>query len=239
MSDQHQAGGFDERAAERLLDGAGGDVRLRALLTAAAAPARPGELAGEDAAVAAFLAAPRPARRSRAAALRRFLTIKALAVVGGSLILTGGAAFATITGQLPGGGRDTAPSPSPTINKREGTRGDATPATRLEPPAPVPTESRKPSPTHSTKRNGRDGAPGQQKKTKGPKLRPTRLPQSPPRGPGDNGKPPDAGTGHTTTSGGGLGGAPGGGMGGGAVGGGTGGGEGTDPPTTSGSGNQD
>ncbi|RKS79394.1 hypothetical protein BZB76_0859 [Actinomadura pelletieri DSM 43383] len=235
MSEHHQAGGFDERAAERLLDGVGGDARLRALLTAAAAPARPAELAGEDAAVAAFLAAPRPARGSRAAALRRFLTIKVLAVVGGSLILTGGAAYATITGQLPGG-RDPAPSPSPTINKREGTRGDATPATRLEPPAPTPKESPKPSPSRSTKKHGRDGAPGQQKKTKGPKLRPTRLPQTPPRGPGDNGKPPDAGTGNITTSGGGLGGGTGGGgMGGGAVGG----GEGPNPPTTSGSGNQD
>lgn len=115
MSDDTEPGRLDPRAAERLLDGAGGHAELGELLAAASAPGRPRELAGEDAAVAAFLAAPRPARRSRAAALRRFLTAKVIAVVGGSILLSGGAAFAT--GNFPG--QDAAPAPSPTPHERK------------------------------------------------------------------------------------------------------------------------
>ncbi|GAA4238916.1 hypothetical protein GCM10022254_56860 [Actinomadura meridiana] len=209
MSDQHRAPGLDERAAERLLDGAVGPARLRALLSAAAAPGRPEELAGEDAAVAAFRAAPVPERRSRAAMLRRFLTIKVLAVVGGSLILTGGAAYATITGQLPG--QSPALSPSPTFDKREGKRGDSTPATRLPPYTPTPGTSPTPSPSSSpSKEHGKAGAPGQQKKSTPPgqqkKTKRPRHTATPPRGPGNNNGNPGKGvTGNAVTSGGGTG----------------------------------
>ncbi|MFI0369423.1 hypothetical protein ACH35V_16195 [Actinomadura sp. 1N219] len=201
MSDHHQPGNLDRRAAERLLDGAYDHARLHALLAAAAAPGRPEELAGEDAAVAAFRAAPRPEPRSRTAALRRFLTIKALAVAGGALILTGGAAYATITGQLPG--RDPAPSsPSPSHREGKDTNGDENPATRSSSPAPPSTGS----PHGKSKQHGKSGAPGQQKKTKEPKPRPPRHTPEPPRGPGvDNGNTPTEGgaaPGNTTTSGG-------------------------------------
>jgi hypothetical protein len=87
MSHHTDPGRPDDRTAEQLLDGGDGHAALRALLSAAAAPARPEELTGEDAAVAAFLAAPRPARRHRAADLRRFLTAKVIAAVGGLILL--------------------------------------------------------------------------------------------------------------------------------------------------------
>ena len=120
MSDQHGRGELDRRTAERLLDGARDHARLHALLSAASAPARPEELAGEDAAMAAFKAAPRPARRSRLDAVRRFLTVKALVLIGGSLILTGGAAaYAAMNGHLPG--RAPAPTPTPAHDEKTST----------------------------------------------------------------------------------------------------------------------
>ncbi|GGP99602.1 hypothetical protein BKA00_005661 [Actinomadura coerulea] len=179
MSDDTEPGRLDPRTAERLLDGAGGHPELRELLAAASAPARPGELAGEDAAVAAFLAAPRPARRSRTAALRRFLTAKVIAVVGGSILLSGGVAFAT--GNLPG--QDAAPGPSSTPHERKpgehgggpGSRPSHRPGT-----VPSPGPSREPGKAAG---HGRTSTPGLEKKTTGPKAKPT-----PPRGPGnDNG----------------------------------------------------
>ncbi|TDB87710.1 hypothetical protein E1264_13765 [Actinomadura sp. KC216] len=210
MSDHQQAGYLDRRAAERILDGAYDHARLHTLLTAAAAPGRPEELAGEDAAVAAFMAAPRPAPRSRTAALRRFLTIKALAVVGGSLILTGGAAYATITGQFPGS--DPAPSQSPISRDPKGTDSEENPATKPSSPAPSTTPSA-PSPHGKEKERGKpSGAPGRPKKTSDTKPNPPRHTPTPPRGPGDNnGNAPaktDAGSGNSTTSEGGLGGGP-------------------------------
>ncbi|TDD34383.1 hypothetical protein E1287_16630 [Actinomadura sp. KC06] len=206
MSDHHQPGSLDRRAAERLLDGAYDHARLHALLAAAAAPGRPEELAGEDAAVAAFTAAPRPESRSRTAALRRFLTVKALAVVGGSLILTGGAAYATITGQLPG--RDPAPPPSPSHQERKDTHGDENPATRSSSPAPPATGPSTTSPHGKAKQHGKSSAPGQQRKqTKDPRPHPPRHTPEPPRGPGnDNGNLPTVGGvepgNNTTTTGG-------------------------------------
>ncbi|TMQ86153.1 hypothetical protein ETD83_40330 [Actinomadura soli] len=206
MKDHHQAGELDRHAAERLLDGAYDHAGLHALLTAAAAPGRPEELAGEDAAVAAFTAAPRPAPRSRAAALRRFLTIKALAIVGGSLILTGGAAYATITGQLPGQGP--APSPSPSQHERNGTQGEENPAIESSSPTPPSTGPSPGSQHGKPKQHGKPNAPGQQKKTGDPKPSPPKQTPDPPRGPGDNngsGSLPTQGDielGNTTTSGG-------------------------------------
>lgn len=178
MSDETEPGRLDPRAAERLLDGAGGHAELRELLAAASAPGSPRELAGEDAAVAAFLAAPRPARRSRAAALRGFLTAKIIAVVGGSILLSGGVAFAT--GNLPG--QDPAPVPSSTPHERK-TReqgGDSgshplhRPGTK---PSPEPSRGR----GKTAGEHGRTSVPGQQKKTTSPKAKP-----KPPRGPGNN-----------------------------------------------------
>ncbi|TYK50490.1 hypothetical protein [Actinomadura decatromicini] len=200
MSDHHQAGHLDgqagpldRRTAERLLRRAGrrspGAAPLDALLAAAAAPARPDELAGEDAAVAAFRAAPRPARQSRAAALRRLLTIKVVAIVGGSLVLTGGAAYATITGRIPG--HSPAPPASPSGYDRDGHRS---PHTRYSPSAPPSRWSPTPAPTPSVKekQHGKANAPGQQKKTKEPKKpHPT-----PSRGPGYTKNPPNGNQGN-------------------------------------------
>ncbi|WUH99458.1 hypothetical protein OHR68_39205 [Spirillospora sp. NBC_00431] len=197
MNDHHRAGNLDRRAAERLLDGAYDHALLHALFAAATAPARPEELGGEDEAVAAFMAAPRPAPASRTAALRRFLTIKAVAIVGGSLILTGGAAYATITGQLPG--QDRAPSHGPSLREHKGTRGDEAPASQSSTPAPRNSggpSSTSPSPG-TPKKQGRSGAPGQQqKKTKDPRPRPSRHTPTPPQGPGNNNgtEPPRSGT---------------------------------------------
>jgi hypothetical protein len=69
--------------------------RLGELLRAAAAPGRPHELAGEDAAVAGFRSAYRPVNRRR----RR---IVAIAVATFAAASVGGTAFAAGTGHLPG-----------------------------------------------------------------------------------------------------------------------------------------
>ncbi|MEU8798269.1 hypothetical protein [Spirillospora sp. NPDC048819] len=202
MSDHQRAGRLDERTLEGLLDleGADAHARLHGLLSAAAGPARPEELAGEDAAVAAFRAAPRPARKSRMAALRRLLTVKALVLVGGSLILTGGAA-AAITGNIPG--REASPSPSTTPSDRTGTRQNETPATQFAPGMPTGPRSStppgaSPTPGASKKGNSASTPPGQQKA----KPTPPQNTRTPPRGPGpgngspppDIGRPPDTGT---------------------------------------------
>lgn len=78
---------------------------LADLLAAAAAPARPGELAGEEAALAAFRdarleLAPQPRRRFMLKSiLVKASVVTAVAVVGG-----GGVALAASTGHLPGTG---------------------------------------------------------------------------------------------------------------------------------------
>ncbi|MFB4304819.1 hypothetical protein [Actinomadura sp. GTD37] len=188
MSDHTEGGRLDQRTAERLLDGdrpldgAGGQEPLHALLASAAAPGRPGELAGEDAAAAAFLAAPAPARTSRLTVLHRFLTAKAIALVGGSILLTGGVAYAT--GHFPG--QEPSPAPSPTHDRRGGGH-DSTPATRYSPsplpPRPSPHPSASPSPSSTAaKRNGESAAPNQQKS----KSSNSHSTSAPPRGPGDD-----------------------------------------------------
>lgn len=97
------------RDADRLLDGeraAGGHADLAMLLTAAAGPARPDELAGEREAVAAFGrefrretgdAAPVPARSARRP--HRRATI--VAVLSAATLAVGGTAYAATTGRLP------------------------------------------------------------------------------------------------------------------------------------------
>lgn len=194
MSHHTDPGRPDDRTAEHLLDGGDGHAALRALLSAAAAPARPEELAGEDAAVAAFLAAPRPARRHRAADLRRFLTAKVIAAVGGLiLLLSGGVAYAT--GNFPG--QEPAPSPSPSRSEHQGRGGDSTPAThgsQTPGTSPTPTEPGTAGTPDSGRQNSRTGAPGQQRKT----VKPTK-PQTPPRSPGNNnGSSPGSNSGNGT-----------------------------------------
>ncbi|MEO3822807.1 hypothetical protein [Actinomadura sp. B10D3] len=195
MSDHTEPGRLDDRTAERLLDGGDGPAALRALLSAAAAPGRPEELGGEDAAVAAFLAAPRPARRHRAADLRRFLTAKIIAAVGGLiLLLSGGVAYAT--GNFPG--QEPAPSPSPTRSEPQGRDGDSTPATHGSPPgtSPAPAAPGAGGTPGPGKSPGRANAPGQQKRTAKPNS-----PGTPPRGPGsNNGSSPGANSGNGNTS---------------------------------------
>jgi len=91
-----------QEAAERLLSGdltppPEGAETLAALLAAATAPARPDELAGEAAAMAAFRANPPAVRRW---SLRRVLTIKVAALMTAT-VAAGGVALASSTGLLP------------------------------------------------------------------------------------------------------------------------------------------
>src|SRR2546423_640826 len=121
------------RAAEQLLTGqpAGPDLRgLGRLLSAAAAPARPGELAGERAAVEGFRRAYRrpPERRHRpiAVALRRTAVVKA--ATGAAVLFVGGTALAAGTGSLPDPAQQSAhdllgvpaPRPGPIDGKHHG-----------------------------------------------------------------------------------------------------------------------
>ncbi|GAA1841076.1 hypothetical protein [Actinomadura bangladeshensis] len=188
MSDHTEAGRLDQRTAEQLLGGAGGHAPLHSLLAAAAAPGRPEELAGEDAAVAAFLAAPVPARASRLAVLRRFMTAKVIALIGGTILLTGGVAYAT--GHFPG--QDPAPAPSPGHHRQGGDGHDNTPATQYSPTplhtSPTPSPSSSASSAEEQQRHGKATAPGQQKNSPNPHST-----SAPPRGPGSgNGTPPTA-----------------------------------------------
>jgi hypothetical protein len=111
MSD-HRSRRIGRRTAEHLLrgrSGATGHDRLSDLLTAAAAPARDGELTGEQAAVAAFRAArlePAPQRRRPwmlKIALANVLTAK---IAGVTALAAGGIALAAATGTLPGHQRE-------------------------------------------------------------------------------------------------------------------------------------
>jgi hypothetical protein len=102
---RHHHHKIDPETAERLLAGhGGGPPHLSRLLASAARPARPGELAGEDAAMAAFRSAqlaPASAQRRRiiTAHWTRWATVKA---AGWAFALTvGGVALAAGTGVLP------------------------------------------------------------------------------------------------------------------------------------------
>lgn len=111
MSDDRER--IDRITAEQLVSGArvgwylGADP-LTEVLAAAASPARPGELAGEEAAVMAFRAAhlgltPESRRRSMwKSALAKVATVKAAAVL--IAVAGGGAALAAGSGHLPGTG---------------------------------------------------------------------------------------------------------------------------------------
>jgi hypothetical protein len=115
----HQSRRIDRRTAEQLLRGGvrtHGPDALGELLSAAAAPATEGELAGEQAAVAAFRAArPAPVPQLRRGSmirttLAKLLTVKIAAVAAGA-VAAGGVALAAATGTLPShpGGQTPAP----------------------------------------------------------------------------------------------------------------------------------
>ncbi|MEO3779304.1 hypothetical protein ABGB16_21155 [Micromonospora sp. B11E3] len=127
----------DRSASDRLLDaaraGRPADDPLARLLAAAAAPARPGELAGEEAALAAFRAAPGPAPTRRPG--RRRLTVGAFAWIGAlAATATAGVAVAAVT-------LDRGEEPVP-------------------PPPPAPTEAPSPSPADSAVTPGGAGPGG-------------------------------------------------------------------------------
>ncbi len=116
-----------------------GRRRLVALIDAAKVPARPGELAGEEALMAAFRAhAARPpvARQSLKGTLARLLTIKVGALCA-AVLSVGGVAVAASTGTLPGplaglgrGGPASASQPAPKVvaNPPRSSHPTATPA---------------------------------------------------------------------------------------------------------------
>jgi hypothetical protein len=102
---------IDRETAERLLSGVGADGHddLARLLTAASAPARPAELAGEATAIAAFRnrrpGPTRPPRRRsllRTAYARSSRTVKVALASAIVVAATGGVALAATTGALPG-----------------------------------------------------------------------------------------------------------------------------------------
>jgi hypothetical protein len=154
---------IDRVTAEQLLRGVpvdasdgvrGGGVerRLAGVLAAAAAPVRVGELAGEEAAVAAFREARLgPAVESRRqsmiqSALAKLLTVKVAALTIGFTAL-GGVALAAGTGTLPtplDKGPSAHPTSSPSAGSREGAGGP---------------ESPRPSPSLKGKGAGSKGTP--------------------------------------------------------------------------------
>ncbi|MGI5324720.1 hypothetical protein [Actinomadura nitritigenes] len=191
MSDHQRARRLDQRTAERLLGGASarpangsaggpadGHDALRALLSAAAGPPRPGELAGEDAAAAAFRAArARPAaRRSRWAALPRYATVKVAVVAATLAAFGGGVAVAASTGHLPG----QSPAPSSSHHhapKQPWHRGDRLTQSPSPSPSAVPRSTPPPHPKPSPSPKGkpqhvRTTPPGQAN-TRSPKAKKT------------------------------------------------------------------
>jgi hypothetical protein len=126
-------------AAEHLLDGAvdGGPGPLAELLSAAAAPAHPGELAGRADAVTAFrahhAAVPAPRRGSMLkTALAKALTVKAAAIA--AVAVGGGVALAATTGVLPNplSGSSGKPSASHSANADHSPGAKGSPSPNLE-----------------------------------------------------------------------------------------------------------
>ncbi|MWA01473.1 hypothetical protein F8568_014005 [Actinomadura sp. LD22] len=197
MNDHQRARRLDRRTAERLLRSvpmsvangpadhrADGYDALRALLAAAAGPPRPGELAGEDAAAAAFrtaLARPAP-HRPRWAAVSRFATVKVAVLAAALAAFGGGVAVAASTGHLPG--QSPAPasshhrSPKQSSHRRDRLMPSPTVAPRTTPPP----RHQKPSPSpKGTPKRGRTTPPGQAK-SRSPKAKKTH----PSKGQGNN-----------------------------------------------------
>ncbi|WP_319462855.1 hypothetical protein [Micromonospora sp. RTP1Z1] len=131
MSSRRSDGPADPAESERLLDAAR-DGRapaadadpLRHLLVAAAAPANPGELSGEDQALAAFRAAraapaPAPARAPRG---RRFRAGAVAWLAGRAATATAGVAVAAVSLDRP---EEPTPSPAPTTPGSAGSGVDS------------------------------------------------------------------------------------------------------------------
>jgi hypothetical protein len=164
--------------AERILRAAATGPRpghddLTAFLAAAAAPTGEAELAGEDAAMAAFRRA-RGARATRRPLIARVLTVKAAVVLALSATAAGGVALAAGTGTLPGPLGGDRPAPHRTSEHPTGTSlttgptgGGAPASTPSTPSGAQPTPSPAPSPTPSSPGNGKDK--GKNKKDKKPK----------------------------------------------------------------------
>jgi hypothetical protein len=118
----HRSNRIDRFTAERLLRGeTAGPDQLAKLLAAAAAPAERGELAGEEAAVAAFrearlIPALQPRRRSM---IKTALAIK-VAAAALSATTVGGVALAAGTGHLPESLGGAAPTARPTATHDTG-----------------------------------------------------------------------------------------------------------------------
>ncbi|MGC4763704.1 hypothetical protein ACLQ20_12695 [Micromonospora sp. DT46] len=143
----------DPGASDRLLDAARADASrtpdaepLARLLSAAAAPARPGELAGEEDALAAFRAARAagPAAGAVPSPRRRRFTAGAMAWGAGiAVTATAGAAFAAVTLERADDPapppRPTTPAPATTGPHRDGTTGDTGGRPTGTPPHPSAT----------------------------------------------------------------------------------------------------
>ncbi|MER7893854.1 hypothetical protein ABTX15_28990 [Micromonospora sp. NPDC094482] len=154
----------DRAESDRLLDTpragepAASTDPLAALLAAAAAPARPDELAGEEAALAGFRAAraaPAPVRAPR----RRRFTARALAWAAGVLATaTAGAAFAAVSLDGP---PDPTPPPGPATPAPSTGRPDGSPtggATPTGDPGASPTPAPSPGSSGPSAVPKRDGA---------------------------------------------------------------------------------
>lgn len=138
----HRFRRVDRRTAEQLLRGApdpehgAGTDALSTLLAAASAPARADELAGEQAALAAFRAArladaPQPRRPSMLkVTLAKLVTVK-IAATAAAVLVAGGVAVAAATGSLPTQGGDNQPAspadPSTIDETTSSTASDGTP----------------------------------------------------------------------------------------------------------------
>jgi hypothetical protein len=154
---KHRPRKIDRETAERLLHGRfavpeDGSDALAGLLAAAAAPAQPGELAGEPAAVAAFWdasrsAAPQPRDQPGFGfSMAKFLTVKAAAVAV-ALTAFGGAALVAGAGELSvtlsDSGQATHRQPTPTAS-----RPKVAPAPKVSPhPVGPPRSTSSVSPT--------------------------------------------------------------------------------------------
>ncbi|RSN70388.1 MULTISPECIES: hypothetical protein [Actinomadura] len=202
MNDDRRSGRPNRRTADLLLSGsapAGEHTALRELLDAAAAPARPADPAGEDAAAAAFTAAVRArpaAERPRHPVLRRFVTVKAV-LVAVTIAVCGGAAIAAGTGNLPGQDEGADPSPAPRPARTE----PAMPGRHPHPAAPpaLSSPNARTSPPATPRRSAGRTPEGGRSASARPSARPSATPgrpeQSVPSAPSSPGRPKDLPTG--------------------------------------------
>ncbi|SBT39961.1 hypothetical protein [Micromonospora auratinigra] len=160
MSFGRSDGPADPAESDRLLDAAragrdpGPDADpLARLLAAASAPAGPGELSGEEQALAAFRAARAHPAPAAASAPRRRLRVGVAAWVAGlAATATAGVAFAAVRIDR---SEQPAPPPAPTSAASSGPAGSRTPGPSADPTAATGT----PAPTASPGQTGGPGRP--------------------------------------------------------------------------------